>query len=232
MILQFTHFTTLTHDSLSLVKLWKCVVRKMNGDVITLSLVFFQLELCVVVVTVFGVVRAFFVVADETLFEHCVIRCTSFSSLMKYRPLLKMPWMAAKCLHKFHANCAPSLGFVLRHNSSMITMLFGVTFFKICSILFIWNWEIFLLKLKLALRMTFFVLYLHHECWQIFLNWIIKAHSTEHSIRYAELCTFGRYIAPQLNEIECFNLFDIFHTRKKKQQHKYLSHNLKYSNRF
>lgn len=66
----------------------------MNGDVITLSLVFFQLEFraAVVLVAVVGVFKAVLVaVVDATLFEHCVIPGASFSLLMKYRPLLKMP---------------------------------------------------------------------------------------------------------------------------------------------
>lgn len=53
----------------------------MNGAVITLSLVFFQLELCVAVAVV-GVINAF--VGDIIpLFDDCVTGHTSCSSLMK-----------------------------------------------------------------------------------------------------------------------------------------------------
>lgn len=57
------------------------MVRKMNGAVIKLSLVFFQLELCVAVAVV-GVLKAF---AGDTvsLFDVCVSGHTLLSSLTK-----------------------------------------------------------------------------------------------------------------------------------------------------
>lgn len=61
---------------------------------------------------------------------------TAVHESSKNSPLIALPRFDNKCSQNDQANWSPSLGFVLRYNSSIITKLFAVTFFKMCSVIF------------------------------------------------------------------------------------------------
>lgn len=63
-------------------------------------------------------------------------KLTAMNDSSKNSPLIPLPRFDIKCSQNDQANWSPSRGFVLRYNSSIITKLFAVTFFKMCSVIF------------------------------------------------------------------------------------------------